>query len=89
MKLKEKVALVTGAAQELGKAIALAIAKEGAEVVVCDNKAPPGHVDSRAKSRTSVDPAPRSDGGVGRPATADTPLRVICGGGRAGRYLLD
>ncbi|MFH9070523.1 SDR family NAD(P)-dependent oxidoreductase [Streptomyces alboflavus] len=36
MKLKEKVALVTGAAQGLGKAIALAMAREGADLVVAD-----------------------------------------------------
>ncbi|WP_432168619.1 SDR family NAD(P)-dependent oxidoreductase [Streptomyces sp. bgisy031] len=36
MKLQDKVALVTGAAQGLGKAIALAMAKEGADLVICD-----------------------------------------------------
>jgi 3-oxoacyl-[acyl-carrier protein] reductase len=36
MKLKNKVALVTGAAGGLGKAIAVAMAQEGASVVVCD-----------------------------------------------------
>ena len=36
MKLSGKVALVTGAAQGIGKAIALALAKEGANIVVCD-----------------------------------------------------
>jgi 3-oxoacyl-[acyl-carrier protein] reductase len=36
MKLKDKVALVTGAAQGIGKAIALALAKEGANIVISD-----------------------------------------------------
>ena len=36
MKLKEKVAVVTGAASGMGKEIALLFAKEGAHVVVCD-----------------------------------------------------
>jgi len=36
MKLKGKAALITGGAQGLGKAIALAMANEGADIVVCD-----------------------------------------------------
>jgi len=36
MKLKGKVALVTGSAQGIGKAIAVALAKEGADIVVSD-----------------------------------------------------
>lgn len=36
MKLKDKVALVTGAAQGIGKAIAQALAKEGANIIVSD-----------------------------------------------------
>jgi 3-oxoacyl-[acyl-carrier protein] reductase len=36
MKLKGKVAWITGGAQGLGKAIALAMAKEGANIVICD-----------------------------------------------------
>lgn len=36
MKLKGKVAFVTGAAQGIGKAIALALAKEGADIIVSD-----------------------------------------------------
>ncbi|MDI6738822.1 MAG: 3-oxoacyl-[acyl-carrier-protein] reductase [Candidatus Edwardsbacteria bacterium] len=36
MQLKDKTAIVTGAAQGIGKAIALALAKQGANVVVSD-----------------------------------------------------
>ncbi|WFR73031.1 SDR family oxidoreductase [Prescottella defluvii] len=39
MKLAGKVAVVTGAAQGLGKAIALAMAIEGADIVACDIQA--------------------------------------------------
>jgi NAD(P)-dependent dehydrogenase (short-subunit alcohol dehydrogenase family) len=36
MKFEDKVALVTGAARGIGKAIALTLAAEGAHVVVAD-----------------------------------------------------
>ena len=36
MKLKNKVAIVTGSRRGIGKAIALELAKEGAKVVVSD-----------------------------------------------------
>ena len=36
MSLSNRVALITGGVQGLGKAIALAMAKEGATIVICD-----------------------------------------------------
>jgi 3-oxoacyl-[acyl-carrier protein] reductase len=36
MKLKDKVALVTGSAQGIGKSVAIALAKEGANIIVSD-----------------------------------------------------
>ena len=36
MKLKERVAIVTGGAQGIGKAYALKLAEEGAKVVIAD-----------------------------------------------------
>jgi len=36
MRLKDRVAIVTGAAQGIGRAVALRFAREGAHVVVCD-----------------------------------------------------
>jgi len=36
MRLKDKVALITGAAQGIGKAIAVAMAKEGAHIILTD-----------------------------------------------------
>jgi 3-oxoacyl-[acyl-carrier protein] reductase len=36
MKLKDKIAIVTGASQGIGKEVALALAKEGANVIVID-----------------------------------------------------
>lgn len=39
MKLKDRVAIVTGAAQGIGRAIALGLAREGAHVVVADLQA--------------------------------------------------
>lgn len=43
MNLSNRVALVTGGAQGLGKSIALALAKQGADVVICDYLASDGH----------------------------------------------
>ena len=39
MRLKDKVSIITGAAQGIGLATALKFAQEGATVIVCDLKA--------------------------------------------------
>ncbi len=44
MKLEGKVALVTGAAQGIGRAIADGLAAEGADVVIADLNPPPGGI---------------------------------------------
>ena len=38
MKLKDKVALITGGAQGLGQSIAIAMANEGTHIIICDIK---------------------------------------------------
>ena len=43
MRLEKKVALITGAAQGLGAAMAIRFAEEGATVFVCDNNAEVGN----------------------------------------------
>ena len=48
MRLKEKVAIVTGAAHGIGRAIALRFGSEGARVVVCDINAEGGAAVSQA-----------------------------------------
>ena len=56
MKLKDKVALVTGGGQGLGKSIALAMAKEGASVAICDI-----NTDTLAETTKEIE-------GLGRPS---------------------
>ena len=51
MRLKNKVALITGGAAGIGKATALRFAEEGAQVVICD-------VDRKAGERTLKDLGP-------------------------------
>jgi 3-oxoacyl-[acyl-carrier protein] reductase len=51
MRLKDKVALITGGAAGIGKATALRFAEEGAQVVICD-------VDQKAGERTLTEIGP-------------------------------
>jgi 3-oxoacyl-[acyl-carrier protein] reductase len=53
MRLKNKVALITGGAGGIGKATALRFAEEGAQVVICD-------VDQKAGERTLKDLGPHA-----------------------------
>ena len=53
MRLKDKVALITGGAAGIGKATALRFAEEGAQVVICD-------VDQKAGERTLKDLGPHA-----------------------------
>src|SRR5215472_9967171 len=41
LKLQGKTALVTGGSEGIGKAIALALAKEGVDVAICARRKPP------------------------------------------------
>ncbi|MFX0197919.1 MAG: SDR family NAD(P)-dependent oxidoreductase, partial [Candidatus Hodarchaeota archaeon] len=59
MRLKDKVALITGASRGIGKAIGLTFAKEGADVIV-------NYVKNKEKARETVDEV----GKIGRRAIA-------------------
>ena len=55
MRLKDKVAIVTGAASGIGREIALAYAREGAKVVIADlNQAAADKTASEIKSKGGV-----------------------------------
>jgi len=61
MKLKDKVAIVTGAGQGIGRGIALALAKEGAKVVVSDVSDKIGEVVKEIESSGSEALAVKAD----------------------------
>jgi citronellol/citronellal dehydrogenase len=54
MKLKGKVAIVTGSRQGMGKAFALGLAKAGADVVICDRVVDDGKLEAVAKEIESL-----------------------------------
>ncbi len=63
MRLKDKVALVTGSSRGVGKSIALAYAKEGAKVMV--------NYTSNEKAANEVVETIQRDGGQGKAVKAD------------------
>ena len=76
MKLKDKVAIVTGAASGLGKAIAARYAQEGAKVVVAD-------LDEDGAERTAE--ALRKEGGRALAVAMDVTSEEQVGRGRGAR----
>ena len=54
MRLADKIALVTGGATGIGRAIALRFAQEGAAVVVADINVPAGDGGRHKRSRRAV-----------------------------------
>ncbi len=58
MRLKDKVAIVTGAASGIGKEIAIVYAREGAKVVIADlNQEAADATAARARSRAASGPS--------------------------------
>lgn len=69
MRLKDKVQLVTGAGRGIGRAIALAMAREGAALVIADKNA-----ETAAKTAADI----RAAGGRAEPVRVDVAIASDC-----------
>src|SRR5712692_7791204 len=97
MRLKDRVALITGASRGIGRAIALAYAKEGARVAVNYNTTPQGAADVVAAIRADGGDAETFTGDVGDTAQMDEMfakvierfgrLDIYVNNANAGRYV--